>query len=377
MDWALLIRQWRSDAGLSLIRAGTLLGVAHTTVRDWERGRRPRDVHRRALSDVLGVQDPDRAATPLRLHRDILGLSMNELAGLVHVSSATVSQWERGLRRPARSYLPHLALALRLPEDKVAGLFDGYPVAGARERVALASLRERRLQSGIAQRALAHQLGISVPTLYEWESAKAVVPASAVPRLAAALGVSVEALTAPAIVRARNAANRAPLSRLRCARGLTQRHVADRLGVSVKHLAALEAGRRVLTLSSCHALARIYRCPFREVARAGNLIPEPMLDRARWVTGTLPAVLRTIRHHRNEHATTVAAHVGVAPDTLRRWEAGKGQPNAVLITRLENYYGLRDGELINLLAPADRTRRPRRSGVGFARRGPCSVHMLR
>jgi transcriptional regulator with XRE-family HTH domain len=266
VDWARLVRQWRNDSGLSLEAAGRLLGVAHTSIRDWERGRRPLDLHRHALCELLDIVDPEQPPSPLRLRRAAQGLSMGQLADKIHVSRATLSNWERRRRRPATTCIPHLAHALDLSEQQVAKLFRGYPETGATRRVPLPALREIRLSSGTSQRALAARIGVSVPTLYECESGSAIVPAARLPNVATALGVSVEALTAATVVHPRTAANLAPLSRLRRRRGLTQRQVAARLGFSVKQLAALEAGRRVLTLPICHALARIYRCPFRQVA---------------------------------------------------------------------------------------------------------------
>jgi transcriptional regulator with XRE-family HTH domain len=352
VDWAQTVREWRAVSGLSLAAAGSLLGVATTTVRDWEHGRHPRDLHRRALAALLGIDDPDEHATPLRVRRDELGLTMNQFATRIHVSPATASSWERGLRRPPPEYLPHLAAALKLPADLVAAMFEQYqyPESGAVKRVALPSLRRARLRSEVTQRALAARLGISVPTLYEWESGRAVVPAARVGQVADALDVPVGVLTAPAVVQHRGTANQAALSRVRRRRGLIQRDVAARLGVSVKHLAAIEAGRRPVTLPMCLQLTRIYRCSFRRIAVAGNLTLDPLLERSRWTTGTLPTVLRLLREHRGEPAATVAAFVGIQAGTLRRWETGSGRPQLAPVSRLEKYYGLGRGELVGLLS---------------------------
>lgn len=58
------VRDWRRREALSLERAARRLGVASTTVRDWEMGRRPRGVHlQRLLTE--GVLGRARDGVPL------------------------------------------------------------------------------------------------------------------------------------------------------------------------------------------------------------------------------------------------------------------------------------------------------------------------
>jgi transcriptional regulator with XRE-family HTH domain len=356
MEWAPAIRRWRAEQGLSLQAAGDRLGVAHTTVRDWERGRQPRDLHQMALCRALGLSSHLDAATPLRARRHARGLSMKQLAKSVHVSTATVSLWERGRRRPSSMHLCHLATALQLDTQQVAQLFKHYPPARGTDRVALPALRQARSASALTQRELARRIGISVATLYQWEGGGPIVPANRVAVVADLLGITPTALTSGMPPFSRATANSSELARLRRRAGLTQRRAAQELGLAIRALAALELNRRPLTVSLCSQLAALYRSSFRDVARAGCLPVDPIMNRARWTPGTLPDVLRFLRTHRGAPATRVAAYAGTRAPTLRRWERGTGRPHSRHLMRLEIYYGLSSGELTNLLPTRGATR---------------------
>lgn len=374
------MRRWRAETGFSLEHAGRLLGVAHTTVRDWERGRNPRDVHAlqlrrvltdtgirctiedfrdtRSLSQATGTEPHPTipTPTPLRLARINLGLTMKQFARQTHVCVSTLSLWERGLRTPAASNLPHLAATLRLPLEQTATLFEQYPPARP-EGVTLPSLNTLRRQAGLTQRAFAAALTLSVPTLAAWESGHTRIPKDRLDLIAQLLGLSViELLDAARRPRTDPHRRSSRLASLRRRCGLTQRQAAHQLGISARSMARIEAGQRPMNLILCRSMARIYKCTFSQVAHAASLAVDPLVDRRRWTRGSLSRVLTLLRAATGEPASQIAAAIGVHPATLRRWENGAATPSTEAAIRLERYFHLTDRELQCLL-PIRRLRR--------------------
>jgi transcriptional regulator with XRE-family HTH domain len=118
-DVAELVREWRSRENLSLERAAAQLGVAHTTVRDWERGRRPRDTSHAAIMRVLAIPPRQQDTSWLRERRHALGLSIKQVAKATSVSASSVVKWERQQRRPLPVCVPLLAGVLCVSETEV------------------------------------------------------------------------------------------------------------------------------------------------------------------------------------------------------------------------------------------------------------------
>ena len=120
IDVAIAVRHWRDAHSHSLETAGRVLGVAHTTVRDWERGRVPNPESLLRIETVLScTTDIDDFGTAkmsvLRKTRIRRGLSMHAVARSVGVSIATLSLWERNKRTPAWHYAIRLARILEMP----------------------------------------------------------------------------------------------------------------------------------------------------------------------------------------------------------------------------------------------------------------------
>jgi tetratricopeptide (TPR) repeat protein/transcriptional regulator with XRE-family HTH domain len=84
-----------------------------------------------AVAKVTGKRDR------LAQRRKALGLTQEDLAGLLHVERSTVFRWERGECEPQPSIRPKLADALKVPVDRLEGLLavDGTPRSGAAPQV--------------------------------------------------------------------------------------------------------------------------------------------------------------------------------------------------------------------------------------------------
>lgn len=350
-----LVRCWRAENKLSLAQAGELLGVAHTTVRDWERGRTPRDVHLARFSTQLAQSGPSSpvsrplptlaAPTPLRMARIERGWTMRQLARRAHVCLHLLSIWERGIRRPGREHHPALSRALGMPVDKVAALFDPYPEsAAAGER--LPSLRQLRLDALVSQRALAEAAGVSVTTMAAWERGVARVPRGRLDIISRTVNLSVAELIARGCV-PRHYARRqfSALAQLRRQAGLTQVRAAQRLNMSARQLARIESGTRRPSTMLCHHLATLYGVPFRQVASAARLERHPLHTRDQWPQAPLGEILRFLRTEADLTVERTATELGVRAATLRNWESGRTSPASRYRLRFVELFGLAHHEL--------------------------------
>lgn len=61
----------------------------------------------------------------LAQRRKALGLTQEDLAGLLHVERSTVFRWEHGECEPLPWFWPKLARALKVPTDRLGDLLDG------------------------------------------------------------------------------------------------------------------------------------------------------------------------------------------------------------------------------------------------------------
>ncbi len=136
-------------------------------------------------ASILGVRAQVDAAA-LRQGRIERGLTQAELANVLGVAGGErVSAWERGVNQPDVRLVPVLASALGVEPAALLGR----PQSG---------LRELRWTAGLTARELGAALHVSRNTYLRYESGERSIPrhALAVPRLAAALGVSEQVVTA-------------------------------------------------------------------------------------------------------------------------------------------------------------------------------------
>jgi transcriptional regulator with XRE-family HTH domain len=141
-----------------------------------------------------------RGDTPRTLTeaRTSMGLTMTDLARLLHVSRPTVSGWEKGLRRPARYRWGGLAAVLKLTEAQVGTLFADHPPARL-DGVPLPSLASERRRRGLTQQKVAELVRVAPTTLSMWETAEIPVSPAMAALLAEVLDTDEAALLAAPI----------------------------------------------------------------------------------------------------------------------------------------------------------------------------------
>jgi transcriptional regulator with XRE-family HTH domain len=285
-----------------------------------------------------------RADSPRTLTdaRTAAGLSITQLARRLHLSRPTVSYWERGVRRPARSHWPLLGLVLGLEQAEVAALFADHPPARL-DGEPLPSLASVRRRAGISQRALAQRVGVAPTTLSMWETAGIAVSPAMVDRLADVLRADRSTLAAePDIAHVRDPR---PLRRLRGAARMSQREAAAHLGIAVGSLARYEAGLRRPPVPVARRMAAAYRRPVAEVLAACRIELFPLPPRRRWRPEDLPDGLRAARTAAGHSKDALGRAVGRSGQAVRGWESGRSRPAPDVCRLLEAVLGLPAGKL--------------------------------
>ena len=184
--------------------------------------------------------------TLLRDHRLRRELTPADVARRVAVHPTSVLRWERGERLPGPAHLRALASTLSLDPTTVAGFFDQSRPGprGTHQDPRGEGLRPLRRRAGIAVRTIADALGVLPSTVYNWEAGRVRVPAARLPDLAAVLGVPGHALPELLSRPGERSAPPSALRRLRRRTGLSQQHVARRIGTTRHRVGAWERGER-------------------------------------------------------------------------------------------------------------------------------------
>jgi transcriptional regulator with XRE-family HTH domain len=364
---------WRRRHGLSRLAAARPLGVAHTTVRQWETGDvRPQPLQLIRVAEVLGrevgelrsLTGPDRVrtcrtsggpeASALCRARLAAGLTMTQLARKVGVTPSSVSRWENGVRHPGPHHVARLGRALGLDPRAVPGLL--HPASGRRRTaVLLPGLGALRRSRGWSQRAFREAAGVGATTAGRWERGRTPVPQDRLPIIARLLGLGVADVVAIAAGPGAEPAPRSQLAALRWAVGLTQREVALHVGVSIRTVVAWESGGRRPPASSVRLLAGCLRVPASRVRAAVGVelptIPHP----ATWRNDDLPDLLGRLRAAAGLSAAEVGRRLSVPRQRVRAWESGLTGLSPGVAQRLELLHDLPSGVLARIAgSPASR-----------------------
>jgi len=362
---------WREGEGLSRLAAARIVGVAHTTLRSWEReGVCPQPLHLQALASVLPLDlatvrtmaGADRirtvrtsggdGAAPLCRARLAAGLTMTQVARKLGIDPSTVSRWENGVRTPPPGARARLAAVLRVTPAQLAGMLAASPPRRS-DGAVLPGLGRLRGDRGLTQRSFRTAVGIGPTTANAWEHGRVRVPAGRLAAVAAVLGLDPETLVNLASSPPPTRPEERPLVALRRAAGVSQRELAHHVGVSIRTVAHWEAGTRTVSLAAVRPMARCLRRPLRVVLAAAGLELPRMPHPATWTPADLPAVLTDLRRSSGWSAAGVGRRVGVAARTLRDWETGVARPHESATQRLESLYQLPQGRLTRLVADDD------------------------
>ena len=158
------LAQLRIAAGLTQAQLAELIHVRPATIRKWEHGEEIKNKYLDTLKNAIGytpeaAQDErtvdTRIAGMIRARRESLGMSMDELAGLIGCLPIQISQYERGISIPYPSTLEKIAVALSCaPEDIGAA-----PLVHVSPRVE--AIRRMRTDAGLTYRELSRRCGIA------------------------------------------------------------------------------------------------------------------------------------------------------------------------------------------------------------------------
>ena len=287
----------RRAAGLTVEEAAELVDVSDEAWRVWEDGQSaPLEHSLPPIAKALGCSIEDILHTPktVRDRRRLTGLTQQQVADRLGVEHSTIAMWEIKGKTPL-GYRQKLAEILAIPAGEE-------PWADQEESPS--GLSERRLILGMTRADVAEAVNASPRTVGHWEAGVPVHPLYR-EALAQVLQISPDDLPIPYLTR-----ENAALYYQRLDRRLTQRQVAERVGVAAADISGWEQGMRV---SPRHRqrLAEVLNIPLGEEPWAGG---NSMSDLKKW---------RTITGFTQ---VEVARRLGIHPTTYSDWERGRHIP---------------------------------------------------
>lgn len=276
----------------------------------------------------------------LRDRLAMAGLSQTDVAGMIGVTQSGVSCWVLGKSFPTRKMLEKLAIALRCePQD-----LERQAVVPKLEREQYSPLAKRRMAAGLLQRELAKQIGVCMESISLWETGKAYPQMSQISALAQALSCTREEIRADLEISKKDCKSSADtgeekraLSKLalrRKAAGLTQREIAEMIGIKGNTYTQIETGRKNPSRKRIGAMARVLNCTTQEIM-------DDLQDR-RGVNsedekGDEWGELSPLARRRKKAWLTqkeLGERIGVGNGPIMRWEQGRKYPNRAEILAL-------------------------------------------
>ena len=205
------LRVLRLQAGLSRAELADAVGVSVATIAHWECGRRSLPAQRwNSLSEILEVSPAQfesivrsRRFLPPTSHLAMIrrhaGLTQQEVATRLGVSSGLVSQWEHRLQTPSWPNTRRLAMLFSCSVAVVAkAVGREAPVllhkpSWRREGLG-PILQAVRLWRGESRQVVADRIGVHSQTLRRWEAGATNVPGKQLTLLESALGLAPKSL---------------------------------------------------------------------------------------------------------------------------------------------------------------------------------------
>ena len=244
------LRKMRRLRGLTTHQASEQVGVAESVWKAWETEQSiPSEKRLLSLTTILGCSIGDILSPPesLRDWRRVAGLTQNEVAQKIGVASSLVGDWENKIAPVHPRHRRRLAEALGIPrgqepwdpsepwalENPLPTCLDG------QEQRNILILKQRRAYQNLTQAQVAEQVGAHPASVGLWELGHNV-PVKHRARYAEVLGIPPGEEPWPLHSRTSS-----ELKQWRHAAGLTQREVANRLGVAPDTYGNWERGTRV------------------------------------------------------------------------------------------------------------------------------------
>ncbi|GFN23248.1 helix-turn-helix domain-containing protein [Thermanaeromonas sp. C210] len=182
----------------------------------------------------------------LRMER---GISLEALADMLDIAPDCMREVEEGTRRLSAATLAEVASILGVD----ASYFqeeNGSPPGGDNNQLG-AKLRRLREQKGLTLNELSRKSGVSLAHISEIERGRSTASLKTLEKLAAALEVSTSSL----LQAERGESLGSKLRRLREKMGLTQKELADQVGISHSLIGQIETDRILPSLTTLHRLS--------------------------------------------------------------------------------------------------------------------------
>lgn len=277
----------------------------------------------------------------LRQARVAVGLSQAELAGLLVVSTATVSRWESGLRRPPHDLLELMAVALGVPGEVVGSWFAPVRWLKGDGVGRVPGLKHLLRDRGVGIEVAASACGVSVEQMRAWVFDGRTLQRSAVEPLAGLLGMSAPAFVHVARLSSGRDTDRGSVLRVaRLGRGLTQDELGKRMGVAGETVSHWERGTWTPPVHQVFRLARVLRVDAGELGGGlGVSMPDPA-ESQRTHDGGGGGRLQDARLRAGLTRAQLARCIGVRSSTVGGWEAGRSRPRRRYRERLESILGV-------------------------------------
>lgn len=289
---------------------------------------------------MSGCVPVERTRQGLREARVAVGLSQAGLAGLLVVSTATVSRWESGLRRPPHELLEPMALALGLPVGVVGAWFAPVRWLKGDGVGRVPGLKHLLRDRGVELEVAASACGVSVEQMRAWVFDGRTLQRAAVEPLAGLLGMSPrEFVHAARLSSGRDAAGGSALRVARQARRLTQDELGKRVGVSGETVSHWERGTWTPPVHQVFRLARVLRVDAGELGGGlGVAMPDPAASQ-RTTNAGVGGRLQDARLRAGLTRAQLARCIGVRSSTVGGWEAGRSRPLRRHQQRLQSVLG--------------------------------------
>ncbi|MGI9951735.1 helix-turn-helix transcriptional regulator [Moorellaceae bacterium AZ2] len=185
----------------------------------------------------------------LRQLREERGISLETLADMLDIAPDCMREVEEGTRRLSAATLAEVANILGV-DISYFQQENGRPTNEEDNRLG-AKLRRLREQKGFTLNELSRRSGVSLAHISEIERGRSTASLKTLEKLAAALEVSTSSL----LQAERGESLGSKLRRLREKMGLTQKELADQVGISHSLIGQIETDRIQPSLSTLHRLA--------------------------------------------------------------------------------------------------------------------------
>ena len=309
-------------------------------------------VPRRELRALVAERGAEKRVSPfgklIRKARIACGMTQRELAQETGLRAGALATYETSSQCPAKRLVPQiverLAKALELDpallEKRLSQPQHHVPTRFGHR------LRQLRIDRGLSQNELASRIGRGGGVIYSYERGRTYPKPGALPDLAAALEVEEEELARllPLLsIRPRPTPFGNELRRRRTERGLTQRELAGRVGISAVSIVGYEDGSVHPKHHVVAALAKALGVPRR---RFEELLP------AERPTTAVGRKIRQLRKQRGLTQRQLSLRVGCSQPIIGSYELGRKRLDPERLAAFAKALAVPKKQLAALVPPA-------------------------